>query len=68
VAGTRPVRLERADSGRRDVPVHDGAALVPGHRIAGPALVDGSDTTVWVPPGSRARVDAVGTLLVEIGA
>ena len=33
----------------------------------GPALVDGSDTTVWLPTGARARVDTYGTLVVQVG-
>jgi hypothetical protein len=34
----------------------------------GPALVDGSDTTVWVPDGTTARVDALGSLVIDVGA
>jgi N-methylhydantoinase A len=64
--GTRAVRVGRDPADRREVPVHDGHALLPGHRIQGPALVDGSDTTVWVPPAATARVDGVGTLAIEV--
>jgi N-methylhydantoinase A/oxoprolinase/acetone carboxylase beta subunit len=46
--------------------VHDGAALRPGHALAGPALVDGSDTTMWIPGGVSAQVDAHGTLIMEL--
>jgi len=66
--GTRSVLLERGAGGRREVPVHDGDALRPGHAIVGPALVDGPDTTIWIPPGSRASVDSLGTLIVEVRA
>jgi hypothetical protein len=31
-------------------------------------LVDGSDTTVWVPDGTDARVDALGSLVIQIEA
>ena len=67
-AGTRAVRLERGDDGRREVGVHDGPSLRPGHVLTGPALVDGSDTTIWIPDGCTARVDEKGTLNVETTA
>jgi len=68
VAGTRAVRLARGDDGLRDVHVYDVDALAPGHVLVGPALIDGSDTTVWVPDGTTARVDALGSLVIDIGA
>ena len=68
VAGTRAVRVERGDDGRRDVAVHDGPSLRPGHVLTGPALVDGSDTTIWIPERCTARVDPQGTLVVEASA
>jgi N-methylhydantoinase A len=46
--------------------VHDGGALTAGHRVTGPALVDGADTTVWVPAGAEAHVDAHGGLVVDL--
>jgi N-methylhydantoinase A len=49
-----------------EVAVHHGPDLVPGHRLAGPALVDGVDTTVWVPPGAELRVDQHRSLIVEV--
>jgi N-methylhydantoinase A len=64
--GTRPVQLGR-DAERHAVAVFDGSSLHPGHRLKGPALVDGSDTTIWIPPKSTARVDERSTLLVEVG-
>src|SRR5581483_11950138 len=64
-AGTRSVRVARSDL--VDVAVHAGAELRPGHTLTGPALVDGSDTTIWVPAGSHAHVDPHGTLIVEVG-
>ena len=62
--GTRAVRLERHQQ-PREVAVHRGPDLRPGHTLDGPALVDGSDTTIWVPPGCSARVDVHGTLEIE---
>jgi N-methylhydantoinase A len=60
------VQLGR-DAERRPVAVFDGSSLQPGHRVKGPALVDGSDTTIWIPPKATARVDERSTLLVEVG-
>lgn len=65
VARSRSVRLERGEGGRRDISVHDREALLPGHRLDGPALVDAPDTTIWVPAGMRATIDGQGTLVME---
>ncbi|HUQ74942.1 MAG TPA: hydantoinase/oxoprolinase family protein, partial [Burkholderiales bacterium] len=45
---------------RRPTPVYDGALLATGNKIAGPAIVETSDTTVVVQPGTRLRVDELG--------
>ncbi|HEY6822732.1 MAG TPA: hydantoinase/oxoprolinase family protein, partial [Burkholderiales bacterium] len=50
---------------RRPTPVYDGAALLAGNRIAGPAIVETSDTTVVVHPRSVLSVDRLGNF--EIG-
>ena len=64
-SGTRSVRLERGPDGRRDVSAYDGSMLRPGHHLSGPALVDGRDTTIWVPKGMTAYVNPQGTLVME---
>ena len=61
----RSVRLDRGEGGRSDIAVHDGEALRPGHTLVGPALIDARDTTVWVPAGMTATVNAQGTLVME---
>ena len=48
-----------------ETPIFDGALLVPGNRIKGPAVVETTDTTVAVPPGCTLKVDAFGNF--EIG-
>jgi N-methylhydantoinase A len=63
--GVRSVQVERGAEGRREVPVYDEDVLVPGHRLAGPAIVDGADTTVWVPEQAAVRVSDQGTMVVE---
>ena len=36
--------------------------------VAGPAILEQADTTVWLEPGFTARVDTLGNLLVERNA
>lgn len=64
--GSRAVHLHRAGAPER-VDVYDGAALAPGDRFSGPALVDATDTTIWVPEGMTTRLDGFGTMIVEAG-
>ena len=45
---------------RLDLPV--------GAHVAGPAILEQADTTVWLEPGFSARVDTLGNLLVERSA
>ena len=45
---------------RLDLPV--------GAHMAGPAILEQADTTVWLEPGFSARVDTLGNLLVERSA
>lgn len=45
--------------------VVDGDGLAPGHRIDGPAIVTGRDTTVLVPPAWRGRVTPHHHLVLE---
>ena len=76
-----PPELEQrpsAPAGSRDVywhdfgefratAVYDGPSLSPGARIDGPAIVDYPDTTVVLPPGAAANVDALGNVLIDVG-
>ena len=43
-------------------------ALPVGAQVAGPAILEQADTTVWLEPGFTARVDSLGNLLVERNA
>jgi len=54
--------------GWREVPVHDRLALPAGATLAGPALLEQPDTTIWIEPGFAGRVDALGNLIVERAA
>jgi N-methylhydantoinase A len=75
-AESRSAIPSRASMGKRNVhwadlkravatPIYDGALLMPGNRIAGPAVVETTDTTVVVHPRRTLRVDAFGNF--EIG-
>jgi N-methylhydantoinase A len=59
---TRRVRVGRDRDGWFDIPVHDVAELATGQSLLGPTLVDGVDTTIWLPLGMSATLDAHGTL------
>jgi N-methylhydantoinase A/acetophenone carboxylase len=52
-------------SGNREIPVYDRDALVAGAELAGPALVEASDTTYLVPEGSRCHVHSSGSAIIE---
>jgi N-methylhydantoinase A len=64
-AGSRRVALVRTGE-PASVDTYLGADLRPGHRLVGPALVDGVDTTIWVPSGATAHVDPRSTLVIEV--
>jgi N-methylhydantoinase A len=52
---------------RVEVDVAFAAELQPGNRLEGPILLDGADTTVWIPARARARVDEYRTIDIEVG-
>lgn len=65
---------ERAHLGRRnvyvdgawcDATVYDRLALPVGAVVAGPAVLEQSDTTIFVDPGLAGRVDTFGNLVIE---
>lgn len=51
--------------GRVEVPVYDRHRLGGGQTINGPALVEGSDTTILVPGGHRLEVDVLGNAVIR---
>jgi N-methylhydantoinase A len=71
-------RTEMSPAGRRDVywrdygafaptDIYDGASLAPQVTVDGPAILEFPDTTVVVPPGASARLDDLGSVLVDVG-
>jgi N-methylhydantoinase A len=59
-------RIYTRQDGDADAAVFDGAGLCAGDRMAGPALIDRADTTIFIPAGHRAEVDAYGNVHIEI--
>jgi N-methylhydantoinase A len=64
--GSRPVCLDAA-VGFTGTPVYDYRQLRAGHLLTGPAIVEVPTTTVVIPGGSTAAVDALGNLTIRPG-
>ncbi|MDB5806630.1 MAG: 5-oxoprolinase [Betaproteobacteria bacterium] len=47
-------------------PVYERLSLAVGESVAGPALFEQSDTTIWLEPGMTARVDSYGNLVISV--
>jgi N-methylhydantoinase A len=60
--GSRPVWF---DGGWRDTAIYARLDLPVGALIDGPAILEQPDATMVVDPGLRARVDALGNIIVE---
>jgi N-methylhydantoinase A len=63
LAGRRPILLDPR-RGFEDTPVYDYRRLRPGHRIAGPAVVEVPTTTVAVSRRDTAEIDRFGNLVL----
>jgi N-methylhydantoinase A len=48
------------------VPVYDGKQLESGMAIVGPALVDDTDTTIYLPPAAQLSIDGWRSYLFEL--
>ncbi|MSO75785.1 MAG: hydantoinase/oxoprolinase family protein [Alphaproteobacteria bacterium] len=49
-------------------PIYRRDVLLPGIELKGPAIVEQMDATTVVDPGARLRVDAIGNLIITVGA
>lgn len=58
---TRPVLFA---SGPEDTAIYEREGLPAGLEIAGPAIIEQSDTTTLIPPGWTARCDTSGTVVM----
>ena len=63
---TRTVRFGSAEDASVDVDVYDDAQISVGHLLSGPALIDRSDTTIWVPEDVQASRDGNGSIVLEV--
>ncbi|MSP98219.1 MAG: hydantoinase/oxoprolinase family protein [Betaproteobacteria bacterium] len=65
VSGSRRILLSHS-APAQPVNVVAWDELLPGHALAGPALVDCSDTTLWLPASAAARLDSRYNLIIEM--
>src|SRR5262249_31619839 len=63
----RPVYFG-ADAGTLTADILDRAALAPGHKGEGPALIEEYGSTTLIAPGDRFEVGALGEIRIGIGA
>jgi N-methylhydantoinase A len=63
----RPVYFDET-SAYEDTAIYARSGLAPGAELSGPAVVEQVDSTTLIHPGQQARVDALGNLLISIGA
>jgi N-methylhydantoinase A len=53
-------------TGPVEVPTYDWTALTPGLEVAGPAVIDGPDSSLVVPPAAVCGCDPHGNLVVDL--
>jgi len=63
--GTRRVVL--ADAVAAEAAVYRRETISAGQAIAGPAIIEQTDSTIFVTAGDRALADARGNLIIEVG-
>ena len=64
VIGMQPIFFQ---DGLRDCPVYARDKLGAGARFTGPGIVTQLDATTLVAPGEQVEIDALGSMLIEIG-
>jgi N-methylhydantoinase A len=64
---TRPVYFDDS-ADFVDTPIYDRDALGADATLEGPAIIEQMDTTVLIPPGARARVDADLNVVIDVHA
>ncbi len=62
--GQRPVLFP--ETGWVKTPVYARASLGAGAELSGPAVVEGPESTILLPPATKAFVDAFGNLVAEV--
>jgi N-methylhydantoinase A/oxoprolinase/acetone carboxylase beta subunit len=53
-------------SDAHEAKVYEWQLLRPGNEIAGPALIESKDTTIYVPPGAAYQMDQHGNGILEV--
>ena len=53
------------DGVRHPVPVYDRLTIAAGETLAGPCLLEQPDTTIFIDPGLRGRIDEHWNLIIE---
>jgi N-methylhydantoinase A len=64
---TRSVYFEES-GGFVDTPIYERSGLASQTSISGPAIIEQSDTTVLVPPGTTLEVDQFLNILIDVGS
>lgn len=64
-AGTREVYWPE-NSNWLETTIYDGDALVTGHSLVGPAIIEQAGTSVVIPPDAAASVDALRNLIITL--
>ena len=65
VTGVRPVWDDELGTFVGGARVYRWDELLSGHEPASPAVVEGIDSTAWIPTGATATVDETGGLLMS---
>lgn len=52
--------------GWHETPIYDREKLLPGNRVAGPAIIEQMDSTTVVHPGMNAEIDRFGNIIIEL--
>jgi 5-oxoprolinase (ATP-hydrolysing)/N-methylhydantoinase A len=65
--GRRPAYFPETE-GFADVLVYERTRLVPGARLAGPAIVEEAEATTVIGPGDALSVDALSNLVVRVAS
>ncbi|MBM4262437.1 MAG: hydantoinase/oxoprolinase family protein [Deltaproteobacteria bacterium] len=60
------VRRQAYFDGWHDTPIYYREKLLPGNRVAGPAIIEQMDSTTVVHPGMSAEIDRFGNIIIGI--
>lgn len=63
----RTYRSINFDTETHDTPVYDRTALRCGTELAGPILIEGSESTIVLEPDDSLEIDTTGTLCINVG-